>query len=241
MLEIETITRLANRFQTGPDNVRREYCQHLFLSYLYQETGSEKLLFKGGTALRIVFGSPRFSEDLDFSGYGSKSTEIETLINGALINLEKTGLTVEIEESKRTSGGYLGIIRLLAGGVKVRIKIEVSLRPGKIIRGERTIVQNEFIPSYTLVHLPEDLLVQEKILALLDRKKPRDFYDYYYLLCGNYAVAKEQANLEKVKKLLSIIKIDFRYELRQFLPVSQARQLKDFKEILTDKIKKYLH
>ena len=49
----------------------------IFLSYLYQEPGSEKLLFKGGTALRIVFKSPRFSEDLDFSGFNFKHAEIE--------------------------------------------------------------------------------------------------------------------------------------------------------------------
>jgi len=28
---------------------------------------SQKLVFKGGTALRLAYGSPRFSDDLDFS------------------------------------------------------------------------------------------------------------------------------------------------------------------------------
>ena len=240
MLDAETLDRYAGRFQTSPDNIKREYCQHLFLSYLYQETGSDRLLFKGGTALRIVFGSPRFSEDLDFSGYGLKSAGIETLVNGALVNLEKTGLSIDIEESKRTSGGYLGIIWLLVGGTKIKIQLEVSLRPGLAVKGERSVIQNEFIPAYTLVHLPENLLVQEKIAALLDRKKPRDFYDYYYLLCGNYAAAKEKFNLERVLNLLLTTKIDFRRELRQFLPAGQVMQLKSFKEKLINKIKKYI-
>lgn len=60
MVTIKNLEKFTNKFQTGIDNIVREYCQHLFLSYLYQEPKSEKLLFKGGTALRIIFGSPRF-------------------------------------------------------------------------------------------------------------------------------------------------------------------------------------
>lgn len=35
----------------------------------YQEKEAEAILFKGGTALRLIYQSPRFSEDLDFSGF----------------------------------------------------------------------------------------------------------------------------------------------------------------------------
>jgi predicted nucleotidyltransferase component of viral defense system len=68
MIETSVIRGLANRCQTTAENVVREYFQHLFLSAIYRKKGSEKLLFKGGTALRIVWHSPRFSEDLDFTG-----------------------------------------------------------------------------------------------------------------------------------------------------------------------------
>ncbi|MBN1444929.1 MAG: nucleotidyl transferase AbiEii/AbiGii toxin family protein [Candidatus Omnitrophica bacterium] len=61
---------MALQYKTTEINIAREYVQHLFLSSLYREKSSEKVLFKGGTALRIVFQSPRFSEDLDFSGFG---------------------------------------------------------------------------------------------------------------------------------------------------------------------------
>ena len=48
-------------------NIVREYFQNVFLAKLYTLSEAEKMLFKGGTALRILYGSPRFSEDLDFS------------------------------------------------------------------------------------------------------------------------------------------------------------------------------
>ena len=212
----------------------------IFLSYLYQEPGSEKLLFKGGTALRIVFKSPRFSEDLDFSGFNIKHAEIEKIITSTLSNIEKSGLIIDIEKNKKTSGGYLAIIIFKIEENITKIQIEISLRGDKQITGTRAIIQNDFIPAYTLVQLPTEYLISQKIEALVDRKKPRDFFDYYYLLSGNYAVAKNKNNLQKILVLLKESKIDFRSELRRFLPVSQARHMKDFRKILIDKINNYL-
>lgn len=240
MLSIKHLEKYTNQLQTSIDNIIREYCQHLFLSYLYQESGSEKLLFKGGTALRIVFTSPRFSEDLDFSGFNIRHSEIEKIITNTLSNIEKSGLVVDIEESKKTSGGYLAIIIFKLENHISKIQIEISLRSGKKITGTRAIIQNSFIPAYTLVHLPTEYLISEKIEALLDRQKPRDFFDYYYLLSGHYAIAKDKSDLEAVLSVLEKSKLDFRHELRRFLPVSQARHMKDFQKILIDKINNYI-
>jgi len=55
MMTRQFITELSTKYQTSEQNIAREYCQHLFLSYLYRKKESEKLLFKGGTALRVIF------------------------------------------------------------------------------------------------------------------------------------------------------------------------------------------
>lgn len=65
--------------------------------------------FKGGTALKIVYESPRFSEDLDFSRFKISVPSIEKLIEGSLIQIEREGISVEIVESKTTSNGSLPI------------------------------------------------------------------------------------------------------------------------------------
>lgn len=67
MIADHVLKSLATKFQTTELNVRREYCQHLFLSYFYQQPLTDHIYFKGGTALRTLYNSPRFSEDLDFS------------------------------------------------------------------------------------------------------------------------------------------------------------------------------
>ena len=80
MIAKESIKKLSLLLRTAEfPNVVREYFQHLFLSYLYSLEGSEKMLFKGGTALRIIYGSMRFSEDLDFSLFPLSPTTKKSL------------------------------------------------------------------------------------------------------------------------------------------------------------------
>ena len=236
MLNIKNLEKFTDQAQTSIQNVVREYCQHLFLSYLYKQPGSERLLFKGGTALRIVFHSPRYSEDLDFTGVNISQKEVEEIFTDTLADLEKTGIGVELAEGKPTTGGYLGIAIFQAYERNTKIQIEVSLRNGKGLTGARFLVGNEYITAYTIVHLPEEGIIKGKIQALVNRHKPRDFYDYFFLLSGNYPIVKEKENLAQALKLLKNSKIDFRRELREFLPASHTVHLRGFKKILEQKI-----
>lgn len=240
MLNIKNLEKFTNQTQTSIQNVVREYCQHLFLSFLYQQAGSEKLLFKGGTALRIVFHSPRFSEDLDFTGVNITQTEVEEIFINTLANIEHTGMRIELKEGKPTTGGYLGIAIFYAYNKIISIKIEVSLRRGKGATGARVLIENDYIPAFTLVHLPKEEIIKGKIQALINRHKPRDFYDYFFLLSGNYPLVKEKANLVQVLALLKKTKINFRGELREFLPAGQVMHLKDFNSVLEQKILSFL-
>ena len=45
---------------------KSELLQLVLLDNLYAQSGSERVIFQGGTALRWVYGGVRFSEDLDF-------------------------------------------------------------------------------------------------------------------------------------------------------------------------------
>jgi len=236
MLTKANLEKFTKQAQTTVQNVVREYCQHLFLASLYKQIGAERLLFKGGTALRIIFHSPRFSEDLDFTGVNIRQKEVEDIFTNVLAEIENTGIKVELEEGKPTTGGYLGVAIFHAYDRKIKIQVEVSLRRGKEVGGVRSLIDNDFIPAYTLIHLAKDDLITGKMQALMARHKPRDFYDYYFLLSGNYPVVKEKENLTQTLKLLKNSKINFRNELREFLPASHVMQLRDFKKTLEQKI-----
>lgn len=241
MLNFETLQQFTRLQQTNFDNVLREYCQHLFLSYLYQEPGSERLLFKGGTALRMIFKSPRFSEDLDFTGVRITSVAIDEVFMNTLANIEKTGVYVKIEEAKKTTGGYLGIAVFKLHEREVHIHIEISLRNReKSSPGSRALIQGAYLPAYTIVHIPLKELVEGKLNALLNRQKPRDFYDYYFLLSGDFPLVREKSYLTKVSVLLRESQLNFRSELRRLLPASHSMLLKDFKKILEQKMQHFL-
>lgn len=240
MLSRENLEKFTKQQQTSTQNVVREYCQHLFLSYLYQNPGSEKLLFKGGTALRMILKSPRFSEDLDFTGVGVTHHEIERMLTDTLANIEKTGMTVHVTEATKTTGGYLGIATFEAYDLRTDVQIEVSLRKGKDLKKTRALITNDYIPAYTLVHLDMDGIVRGKLDALLDRHKPRDYYDFFFLLSGNDPAVRTKENLKNVLKLLRQESMNFQTELKKFLPASHTMHLRDFKKVLEKKILAYL-
>lgn len=239
MITTETIKRIAVAQQTTEVNIAREYAQHLFLSYLYQQHGTHRVMFKGGTALRIVYGSPRFSEDLDFSGFGVRISEIEDWVTAVSERIEQAGIAVSITESKKTSGGYLGILDLEFSGYQVRILFEISLRRKDGLKGRGVLITSDFVPAYTVTLLPESVLVEEKLAALVERAKPRDFFDCYFMLRKNMIKPEQRHLLFKVKQLLARTRINFKAELGDFLPRSYQPLIGDFQRILMAELERY--
>ena len=242
MITREAILKLKVQFQTTELNILCEYCQHLFLSSLYQIKEASKILFKGGTALRIIYQSPRFSEDLDFSSSLSVSA-LEDVLERNLIEIERTGVQVTLEEAKKTSGGYLAIIVFQFSSFPIKIYIEISKRPHSLLEGEVSLIQSDFIPSYSMIHLAKDLLVKEKIEAALSRAKPRDFFDIYFMLRANLISIKMKKKLKDIsRKMLEKSKdgkINFINELKVFLPVNQHIIIKDFNKSLKDELQRH--
>jgi predicted nucleotidyltransferase component of viral defense system len=249
MITREFIKELAVKFQTAEDNIAREYCQHLFLSYLNQLKGSQKLLFKGGTALRIIFQSPRFSEDLDFSAINSGQVtvaEINQLIDDVLYKMLAEGIQVDKTlnpgTAGETSGGYFASINLKMLDFSSELQIQVSFRSPDQALGNSTMVNNSFVAPYLIYYLDEKILVSEKIAALLFRKKPRDFFDLFFILRDPLLVKNIPAKKDLKNEIFKIIDEagDFEKELKIFLPISFHPVLKDFKERLKREVEIHL-
>lgn len=242
MLSLENLKEFTNKNQTRLENIIREYIQHLFLSSLYKIKGSEKLFFKGGTALKIIYNSPRFSEDLDFDGQNIyQSKLIEDLFVETISEIEKSGIEIGLKEAKKTTGGYLGIISYRLYDISQEMKFEISLRNGKKADYEMTTIVSDYLPPYSIIHSPAKKIVKGKIEALLSREKPRDYYDVYFVLRHpelRKAINKNQ--LKRIEQNLSKTEVNFRRELSVLLPVSHQMILKDFKKILTQEIQKYI-
>lgn len=243
MISRESIMAFATKFHTRDANVVREYVQHLFLRSLYAKSDAISLLFKGGTALRIVYNSPRFSEDLDFSSFGLRIAQIENLFLSTLADLERSGLSVTLhEKSHETSGGYYGEAHASIYAHNVILEINVNVKTlyadSDTSLGEFKLIHNDLVPNYGLQMLPEAMLVEEKIQALLTRRKPRDFYDLYFLLRANLISPAQRDLLGQACAVIETTEIDFQQELALFLPQDHQGVIRDFKKNLLSEIKR---
>ena len=239
MIANNALQALATKLQTTELNVRREYFQHLFLSYFYQQPLTDRIYFKGGSALRMLYHSPRFSEDLDFSSAVTDIQALEEAILETLAAIARENITPDIAESKTTTGGYLAIVTLRTDHDALAIQLEISLREGEK-RGEAVMIASDFIPAYMVVALLREQLVDEKIQALLSRRKARDFYDLYFILRANLLPAQRRDVLSPAMETLRQSRIDFEEELKEFLPRSHWAIIRDFPAILEREIERFL-
>lgn len=249
MITRASISALAHHYHTSEfPNIVREYFQHLFLSELYQQAGAERLLFKGGTALRIVYGSPRFSEDLDFSYFsanrGGTRPAIEKNLLSVLSKIEEIGVKTVLKEAKATSGGYLSLVSFQADEYPpVNVALNISARQKPVVKPEADSIASDFVPTYTLLHLPKIEIVAEKVFSALPaRHKARDFYDLYFLLRKGMLTSPQKQTLAGMQGRFRrwMAALNFRSELGVLLPADQQAIVKDFPRALEDEMARQL-
>lgn len=172
-------------------NCAREYLQLLSLKIMDEKGVFNFLSFTGGTALRVIFGLRRFSEDLDFSLVkkgGPSFPEInEIILNG----FKLVGLKVQSKPKvKNTVFGTMlkfpGLLKELGlsplESQNLSIKFEVDSNPPKGGVIQRTFIQKFFIFNLTHFDLPS--MFATKLHACFYRKyvKGRDFYDFIWYM-----------------------------------------------------------
>jgi predicted nucleotidyltransferase component of viral defense system len=227
MLDEKFLQNLAVRKQINELSIYREYCQNLFLFYFYSKKGSDKFLFKGGTALRIVFQSPRYSEDLDFSAGSINSKEIEDLLQSVIQDFHNEGLILsEIPSSEPTSGGYISFLEFTSPLFNPRIKLNIQKKSIESLGSNSKLVNNDFIPPYSIIYLKDEILIAEKIQAFLTREdaKERDFFDLYFILNTDYMrnlIKRDDSLKTKIlERLESIEDNQIKKGLKEMLPIN---------------------
>ena len=229
MISRSLIEELRDKWQTTEHNVAREYAQHVLLSALYRDPRRKaRLAFKGGTALRLLGGSPRFSEDLDFSAWG-KAYHVGEALKETLAEAGRAGLEFSLEDSAPTSGGWFASMRARVHDWPVRVEWNVSLRGGAEEERETVLVSTPLWAAYSVQSLPAGALAAEKVAALLARAKPRDFYDLYFILRKPWGerksiAARREAILSRLDRLSPKALYD---ELKLYLPKSHWPIIRD--------------
>jgi len=190
----EHLRQLAARAET--DRAReclvREYLQARVLESLQDAGVFLRWAFLGGTALRFLFGLPRFSEDLDFSllapGEDAGLTPAVTEVKRALA-LEGYRIEVKVTDRKPVASAWIrfpGLPHELGLSPRasqiLSIKVEVDINPPPGAHLETSIVRRHV--TLHLCHYDKASLLAGKLHAVLSRSwaKGRDLYDLVWYL-----------------------------------------------------------
>jgi len=182
----------------------REILQEIVLLGLSRAGFFDHALFYGGTALRILYGLDRFSEDLDFSLITPDEnfdlsvythTVIEALHSFGFevsIQLKNSNSTIKSAFLKGNTSQHLlnikapkDIVKAFGQGRLVKIKFEVDTQPPLDFESEKKTL---LVPSPFTIHtmtLPS--LFAGKMHAILcrnwsTRPKGRDWYDLVWYI-----------------------------------------------------------
>lgn len=170
-------------------NVLREYLQAFVLRSLHESEAFVSLSFVGGTALRFLYGLPRFSEDLDFTLEKSGKYQPHAWLKKLKQDLKFANFEASItwNERKTVHTGWVRVAGLLRevglsghAAQTLSIKMEVDTIPPKGAVLAREVVNKYFLLALQHHDLPS--LMAGKIHAICCRKytKGRDWYDLFW-------------------------------------------------------------
>jgi predicted nucleotidyltransferase component of viral defense system len=224
----EAIIQMLNKYtcNTSADyrNALKEIIQELTLYGLWRSKFFEHAAFYGGTALRIIHGLNRFSEDLDFSLIKpDASYDLSSYENSVRRELEAFGFTLEVEVKQKNAetaiqSAFLKgntLEHLLKIGMpslqtkhfnpeeKIKIKFEVDTDPPPRFQTEAIPVYAPVPFSVRTYRMPD--MFAGKLSALLFRQwqqriKGRDWYDFLWFVGKKIPINLDhlQARLEQI-------------------------------------------
>ncbi len=184
---------------------KSELLQILLLDNLYAQSGSERIIFQGGTALRFGYSGLRFSEDLDFVT-DLPPEAIERVLTRTFHQTQRGCIAQfgpgqwEYKDKRTRTQAAKGffIYRPQTQRERIAVKMDFEmLKPGqnpefhKFILRDLPLVggliaKGELILPYSssilLVETLEEIL-SDKIRAIYERRylKGRDIYDIWWL------------------------------------------------------------
>ncbi len=228
---------------TNKEHIEKDYFQDIFLYRLFKKTN--KLVFKGGTALYKIYKMPRFSEDLDFTLLeNSRIEQIKQILEDIVESMKWEIKSVrETKDSLLMKIGFKGILTEYN-----TLRIDVSIKNKVLKEFEIKNYVPEYIDinpfSFRILTLEE--MVAEKIHSILTREKARDLYDLFFLLRisrfnkqlvdEKLKIFKMNFNFNVFTKKITNLKILWEKELKPFV-LTELVDYKTVKDFVLERIK----
>ena len=242
-------------------HILKEYIQLMTLNFLSSGVYVRKLVFIGGTNLRLVKGIDRFSEDLDFDCKDFSKQEFMEMTDEVIRFLNRSGLNAQPKDkdNERLTAYRRNIYfpellfdMNLSGHREERFLLKIETQDQRSIY-KPVLVNIQGCGYFFPFPVPPDsILCSMKISAMLSRAKGRDFYDLMFLLsqtqpdykflgkrCGIRSLQEFQ---EQTIKFLNVIdlnvkKRDFEHLLFNKVSSEKILQFGEFVQSLTENLK----
>jgi len=173
-------------------SIAREYLQARILGALQDRGAFLNWAFVGGTALRFLYGMPRYSEDLDFSLIvPEKEHAITPILHkvGSAFTAEGYSNDLTIKDKGTVKSAFIkfqGILAELALSSRenqmLSIRVEVDTNPPEGATTATTVMRRYV--TVNLLHYDRPSLLAGKLHAVLSRAytKGRDLFDLVWYL-----------------------------------------------------------
>jgi predicted nucleotidyltransferase component of viral defense system len=202
----------ARELKIDRTQVVREYWELIVLKGLYDSSFGRYLIFKGGTALRLTYGSPRFSEDLDFSlTRDVLKGKFSALVKKSIVPFPELSLT-DLQEKYYT---YLAEIKVTQNYLPFpfRIKIEISKREVRDYQWDLRLLGSPATVVQVMGQVSTlEQIYKDKLACLKERAKPKDLFDLWYI--------SQTLKIPYTPRKISVKKKEFVRDLRKYLPTS---------------------
>ena len=248
MISSHTLQNISNENGIDKYSILREIIQISFLEELYRLPVSKRIYFKGGTALKILFASNRYSEDLDFTT-DLNSSGIDDAINTVVNQLNKEYPEITTKDIDTIAGISKKItLPVEISSQPLTIKLDFSQRESVIGPRSGTIFTKLPVTTSSVIqHLSDEEILAEKYRAVINRVKGRDLYDFLFLLKRGVKFNHNLVN-EKLKYYNEVYNPnDFIHkvekwdekeldeDIRRFLPLKERGVVSEIKNILLDR------
>ena len=222
----------------------KEYIQLLILDYLSTTQYIKKIVFIGGTNLRLIKGIDRFSEDLDFDCKKLSDEGFIEMTDDIIQFLQRFGFRIKTPDQPNNKlkafrrNIYFPELLFelgLSGYREERFLIKIESQDQQIYYKHK-LETIKGCGLYFKFPVPDDeIMCAMKISALLSRQKGRDFYDVMFLMeqtKPDYSFLFARCgikNQEQLKQALNdmLKKIDLSHKAKDFEHLAfQKRSIK---------------
>ena len=215
--QLQLINRRSLRYGLG--DAEKDYFLAAVSRLIFESPLKEEMVFKGGTALHHCYlDQLRFSEDLDFTSINKNITPDKVnkvLESGGIFRVKKQYVSKATIKTERLL--YTGPL-----GQPNSLKVEIDFIQNVVLPARHMKYNNVWGLDVNVNVMDIREICAEKIRAMSDRARYRDFYDLYQIL-KNFTI-----NLDEIVKLIK------QKEIRK--PITRKSIMKNWQLAKQDKL-----